>query len=127
MTTTTTGLVPFTHEEKRKLMGMAYSGLLDQLHEAQQTVAWYEGGTDRLSPHKLLRGNSRRTWMDRAENGTRALGRARQTVIETIILIEKMEALFDVAEREEVDAFAAAMAARWSEAKAADAKAKGRK
>lgn len=126
MTTTKTktaaDIVPFTIDEQRRLLGLAHAHALDQLFEAQQTIAWHEAEPGRLSRHAMLRGN-KGAWTDRAERAGRELARARETLASTSTLVEKIEAVFEVAEQQEVEAFAAAMSERWKAAKAADRKA----
>jgi hypothetical protein len=116
-------LVPFTDEEKRAMLNLAHGAAIDSLHEAQQTIAWLEGGPDRMSARSLLRGH-RRAWMDREERRERELASARETVAKRTALVEKLEAVFAVADDADIEQFAQAMAGMWRDAKAADRKAR---
>jgi CRISPR/Cas system CMR-associated protein Cmr5 small subunit len=123
MTKTPKDLVPFTFNEQRKLLSLAHGAALDTLFQAQETIAWHESKPGRLSRHSLLRGN-KSAWMEREERAARELARAKETLVEYAALVEKIEAVFEVAETAEVEAFAASMAQRYREATAGDKKRK---
>jgi hypothetical protein len=101
---------PFTEQEKRTVFSLAHSAALDSLHEAQQTIAWLEGGPDRMSRHSLLRNH--RSWTERAERGARELANAKETVAKRTALVEKIEALFAIEEEAHIEAFAEAFRTR---------------